>query len=202
MAISTSAMAMRRHPERQQDVQRCAEHIENAVKRGAAIAGGVMRFVRPATPVRQTIDARTWLHSLVNEIRVLLLMRPGAPDIVVAPAAGEPPLVSADPLELHQVFSNLVLNAAEAMAEGGTIEVSVEGNEGCVHWRVKDTGTGIPAAVVDRIFEPLFTTKPRGNGLGLAIVQQIVSMHGGHLSVESAPGAGTTVHVFLPAACA
>jgi signal transduction histidine kinase len=66
-----------------------------------------------------------------------------------------------------------------------------------VHWRVTDTGAGIAPAVLDRIFEPLFTTKQRGTGLGLAVAYQIVKGHGGLMSVETSLGQGTTFHVFL-----
>ena len=69
-----------------------------------------------------------------------------------------------------------------------------------LHWRVSDTGAGIPPALLDRIFEPLFTTKKRGTGLGLAVVHQVVKAHGGTMSVESALGQGTTFHVLLPEA--
>jgi len=77
-----------------------------------------------------------------------------------------------------------------------TIATSVEG--GAVHFKLKDTGEGIPAENLDRIFEPLFTTKKKGSGLGLSVMHQIVTAHGGHIFVDSEPGKGTTFDIAIP----
>ncbi len=122
-------------------------------------------------------------------------------------------LVEVDSGQISQVIQNLVINARDAMPEGGTITIScanlksLAGEEPATtadgpHVRVtiQDTGCGIPADILDRIYEPYFTTKESGNGLGLAIAHSIVTRHGGQLTVESTPGVGTTFHVYLPAA--
>ncbi len=118
-------------------------------------------------------------------------------------------LAVADATQIHQVLLNLCTNAWHAMGdEGGVLEVSLEAVDGAegapagphVHLAVRDTGCGIPAGVLERIFEPFFTTKPvgEGTGLGLSAVHGIVRGHGGVVTVESEPGAGSTFHVYLP----
>jgi hypothetical protein len=108
--------------------------------------------------------------------------------------------------QIDQVFMNLVTNAAQAIGDrpqGGTIRITARRrDDGMVEIMVADDGPGIPPEVVPRIFDPFFTTKDvgEGSGLGLSIVHGIVDRHGGHIDVESKPGAGTTFRVILPAA--
>jgi signal transduction histidine kinase len=85
------------------------------------------------------------------------------------------------------------------MPGGGSLSVSTRGNEAAVDIEVRDGGPGIEPARLQRIFDPFFTTKERGTGLGLAMAQEIAQEHGGHLSCESAPGAGTAFTLRLPA---
>jgi two-component system cell cycle sensor histidine kinase/response regulator CckA len=121
-------------------------------------------------------------------------------------------LVDIDKGQISQVVQNIILNASNAMPGGGVIEVvcenvrsessmsialPVSGNY--VKMSIKDTGVGIPANVLDRIFDPYFSTKQQGSGLGLAISHSIISKHGGHIAVQSTPGVGTTFTVYLPA---
>ena len=129
-----------------------------------------------------------------------------------APGAG----VRIDAGQFEQVLMNLVLNAVDAMPRGGVLTVRTErtrhvegmhaplppGADSWVVLVVRDTGVGIDAADVDRIFDPFFTTKAqgRGTGLGLSSVHGIVTSAGGHVTVESPPGRGTTFRVHLPEA--
>ncbi|HWS72101.1 MAG TPA: ATP-binding protein, partial [Thermoanaerobaculia bacterium] len=117
-----------------------------------------------------------------------------------------PELISADRAQLSQVLVNLALNARDAMHRtGGTLTVGVlptqehEGGRPFLHFTVTDTGEGIAGRDLPHIFEPLFTTKKSGTGLGLSVVFQIVAAHGGHISVDSEPGTGSTFHLFIPA---
>ena len=106
-------------------------------------------------------------------------------------------LVSADPAQLDQILLNLVVNARDAMPDGGTVRVALETTPAAAVLTVKDTGTGIPPQLLDRIFEPFFTTKGHGNGLGLSTVHSIVEQNGGQIVVESG-GNGTTFTISLP----
>ena len=104
------------------------------------------------------------------------------------------------PQRLQQVFLNLVVNAAQAIDEGGTIRVVTESRLDTVVVRVEDDGPGMSPEVRERVFDPFFTTKPvgQGTGLGLAIAYEIVRQHGGELEVSCPEGAGTRVEVRLP----
>ncbi len=117
-----------------------------------------------------------------------------------------------DKNQIGQVIDNIIINAQQAMPEGGPIEVSAEnvnfgdraheplsaGNY--VRISIKDHGVGMPKTILPRIFDPFYTTKPSGHGLGLATCYSIITRHGGGIEVESEPGAGSTFHVYIPAA--
>lgn len=111
---------------------------------------------------------------------------------------GEPIEVKGDAAALERLFLNLLLNAAQALESGGVakLEVRATGNEACVI--VRDDGKGIDAENLERVFDPFFSTRPDGTGLGLPITRRIAQAHGGEVLVESAPGMGTTVTVRLP----
>jgi signal transduction histidine kinase len=104
---------------------------------------------------------------------------------------------------MEQLFLNLVNNALDAMPEGGHILLRVEPDPGGLRWLVSlsDTGVGIPADLLPKVFKPMFTTKPegKGTGLGLAICREIVRSHGGEIQIESEEGKGTTLRFALPA---
>lgn len=120
-------------------------------------------------------------------------------------------MVEIDEGQINQVISNLIINACQAMPEGGEIEVKavnchipcednrnlMAGDYVCI--QVMDQGIGIDGKHLKRIFDPYFTTKPMGNGLGLATSYSVIKAHGGHIDVESSPGSGSTFRVYLPA---
>ncbi len=119
--------------------------------------------------------------------------------------------VEIDKAQFSQVIDNLIINAQQAMPGGGTVEVSAENitvgpeemlplKEGdFIKLSIKDHGIGIPKKHLQKIFDPYFTTKEKGNGLGLAITYSIIRKHDGYITVESEPGIGTTFHIYLPA---
>ena len=121
-------------------------------------------------------------------------------------------LVDIDKGQISQVVQNIILNASNAMPSGGIVDVTCENvppaaareanlarQDKYVKMTIKDSGVGIPANVLDKIFDPYFTTKQQGNGLGLAITHSIISKHEGHISVRSTPGIGSTFTIYLPA---
>ena len=111
------------------------------------------------------------------------------------------PRIQADPLQLHQVFVNLMNNAADAMPDGGTLTLRTQRgpSPGWVTVEVQDTGAGIAPENMKKLFTPFFTTKPigKGTGLGLAIIYGIVKMHRGQIGVQSEVGQGTTFTISL-----
>ena len=108
--------------------------------------------------------------------------------------------IMADPMQLQQVFLNLMFNAIEAMPKGGAIAVKtfLDDSDNVLRIAISDTGKGMEPQMLDQIFQPFFTTKRKGSGLGLSICQRLVDQHEGTLSVESAPGKGTVFTILLP----
>ena len=99
-----------------------------------------------------------------------------------------------------RMFLNIMVNACEAMESGGTLTVTTSAVEGgrSVAVEIADTGTGIPADVLPKVFDPFFTTKVKGTGLGLSVAYGLVSRHQGRIDVQTQPGKGTRMTVFLP----
>jgi signal transduction histidine kinase len=114
--------------------------------------------------------------------------------------SAQPMTLDADPELLHRALSNLVLNAMDAMPEGGTLTLSAQPKGETVELRVADTGQGMTPEECERLFTPYYTTKQHGTGLGLAIVQSVVADHGGAIAVESRTGGGTAFVITLPRA--
>lgn len=182
------------------------EQIRQGVRRGKRITAEILRFANPTPPALSIFTAGPWLESVAEEVRPLL-----GPKVQLAIDTDPGLQIVADAPQLSQVAQNLVMNARDAMPKGGTITVSARpattadrarfellGEAEYIHISVADTGTGIPREQLDQIFEPLFTTKRSGTGLGLPISRQIIMKHDGHMLVESAPESGTVFHIFLP----
>ena len=116
------------------------------------------------------------------------------------------PNINADQHQLTQVFTNLLMNAYEAMGGAGRVTISADrlrledGAEGrdAVLVEITDDGPGIPQDVAEKVFDPFFTTKAQGSGLGLAIVRKIVDAHDGRIDLRTSPGQGTAIRVTLP----
>lgn len=112
----------------------------------------------------------------------------------------------ADPSQIEQVFINMITNAVQAMTsshsaearDGGKLEISTRKEDGFIVTEFKDNGCGIPEENLSKLFEPLFTTKTKGIGLGLAVSKRIIEAHGGSIEVESEVGKGTTFAIKLP----
>jgi signal transduction histidine kinase len=137
--------------------------------------------------------------------RVIRLYQPGLaqrehPIELISLLPTESLLVSVDAELMHRALSNLVLNAMDAMPEGGTLTIAAARNGSSVRTTIADTGHGMTAEECERLFTPYYTTKHEGTGLGLAIVQSVIADHHGAIVVESKPGKGTAFVIDLPAA--
>jgi PAS domain S-box-containing protein len=190
------------------------ETIATSAQRGAAMVSQVLSFARGQEGKRAEIRPVDLIADVVRIARDTL---PKHLDIVTSVDAGLPPIFG-DPTQCHQVLLNLCVNARDAMPNGGTLTLSAEAvtftrNVGTsrpqhladgtyVVIRVEDTGTGMTPQVIDKIFDPFFTTKEagKGTGLGLSTSLTIVRSHGGHIRVESRPGAGSRFEIYLPVA--
>jgi signal transduction histidine kinase len=155
----------------------------------------LLTYARPRALSRQRFDVQEMLDRLLRQrkeeaddagVTVHRIYGPGTSGLV------------ADPLQMEQVFLNLIYNAMQAMEEGGTLTVSTHTEEGELVIGFEDTGKGIPPTDLGRIFQPFFTTKHRGSGLGLPIVSKIVEAHGGTITVASVVGRGTAATLRVP----
>ena len=182
------------------------EAAEKASLRGRELTRQLLTFSKGGSPVKKEID----INRLVRESSIFSLPTSRVKCVFVLSEELWP--VEVDPSQLSQVVNNLVINADQAMPEGGLIHVSTEnvllspgnstlpasGKYVCVSFT--DQGQGIAAGHLPRIFDPFYSTKSGGTGLGLATAFSIIKNHGGHITVESSPGSGAKFQVFLPAA--
>ena len=107
------------------------------------------------------------------------------------------PPIAFDPLHLRQALLNFAKNGIEAMEEGGTLTIATKQKPDGILVEFRDTGTGIPPDILDKIFQPFYSTKAKGSGLGLAISQKIIEAHRGKITIDSEPGKGTQVRISL-----
>jgi two-component system, NtrC family, nitrogen regulation sensor histidine kinase NtrY len=158
-------------------------------------------FSKMPKPQMQELNVREMLQKVSALYEPLLAQR--QPPITFRRSMSDEALtISADPDLLHRALSNLVLNAMDAMPDGGTLTMDAARNGDWVELRVSDTGSGMTEEESRHLFTPYYTTKQYGTGLGLAIVQSVVSDHHGTIRVESKPGSGTTFVVELPSVAA
>ncbi len=177
--------------------------IENEIERVNKIIKQLLDFARPRSPSLKLTDVPKVLEETLAlviyemETQGVTLQRDYSPEL---------PLVPMDREQMKQVFLNLILNALQAMDQGGRLTVtnglhrSLLGNEGDSAARIsfEDSGKGIPGELQNKIFDPFFSTQEEGIGLGLPIAQRIVEEHGGEILLESTPGKGTTFFLVLP----
>jgi PAS domain S-box-containing protein len=175
-----------------------SQYLVLAREQLARIAGIIERMRDFYRPERGELAPHS-LNQLLEETLSLVGMNTRYAAIVVV-FTPEPslPAVVCNGDQLRQVFLNLVLNAVEAMAQGGTLAIRTTAGPTVAIVEIQDSGIGIPEDVRARLFEPFFTTKANGTGLGLSISGHIVTQHGGQIEVESTPGVGTTFRIVLP----
>jgi PAS domain S-box-containing protein len=185
------------------------KEAEKASLRAATLTKQLLTFAKGGAPIRKPVV----LSTIIEDTATLTIRGSGVncrlsltPDLWT---------VEADEGQISQIITNMVLNAQQAMSNGGTIEVRTEnihmsknqslGNKipvkegNYIKISISDHGSGIPAEYMDKIFDPYFTTKAKGSGLGLATSHSIVHKHDGYISVESAIGKGSTFYIYLPA---
>ena len=171
--------------------------IESAVSHCSQVVQGLLDFTRQSEPIfaplkmSEVIDQAISLIAHQAQMNGVEIVRKDAEDL--SPVNG-------DIRQLKQVFLNLIINAIQAMPEGGTVTVTTGSDNNRVSVSIKDTGRGIEPENIEKLFTPFFTTKESGKGvgLGLAVSQGIIERHGGSIEVTSTIGVGSTFTVFLP----
>ncbi len=181
------------------------EKAEEALGRARALTHQLLTFSRGGDPVKRTLPVAESVREAVEPA----LSGTGVKISVTGPP--DPWPAEIDPEQMRQVFSNLALNAAQAMEGAGTLAVTLENvhvgpAEGIpippgryVRLCFTDTGPGIPAEALGKIFDPFYTTRPDGRGLGLSVAFSVVRKHGGLITAKSPPGSGATLTILLPA---
>ena len=173
-----------------QQEQALFDRISEQVYYMDKIVGDLQDYARPVTPEHEVVKVRI----LLNDVLQSLPHTDGVEIVIDIPNL----TVNADPHLMHRVFANLILNAMQAMPEGGMLTISATADDRSVAIKVHDTGAGIPREMRDKLFSPLTTGKAKGTGLGLAVVKRIVEAHDGTIEFESEEGNGTTFTVTLP----
>lgn len=181
------------------------DDAERAADRAKGLTQQLLTFSRGGAPVKKTAA----LEQILMDSISFVLRGSNVRCEFMIPEDIWP--VEVDVGQISQVINNLLINADQAMPQGGTVRVSMEnlilgprtmvplGEGRYVKCSVADQGNGIPVEFLPRIFDPYFTTKQKGSGLGLATVHAIIKKHGGHIGVESTAGTGTVFHLYLPA---
>ena len=194
--IRASAEMLSKNIAAENDIAReLAGFISSEVDRTNSL---ITRFLEFARPVRLRLIETDLTQVIDGAIEELSRRNPPLPVTVHRNYSLDTPRAPADAELIGRVVYNLLLNAAQATPPGGTVTVRTRAVEGYAEILVIDRGSGIERKNLESIFNPFFTTKPDGVGLGLPIVSKIVDDHGGRITVESEPGQGTVFRVYLP----
>jgi two-component system sensor histidine kinase HydH len=195
MVIGGMASQVERHLPEDPASQEKLRIIQNEVKRLESFLGELRDFLRPVQPCRQEID----LNQVIQEVKALMGDAMAEKGVhLVDRLDPNLPAIEADPNQIKQVLLNLVKNALEATEGKGEILLSSGFKNAQVWFAVQDMGKGMPDEVLEKIFHPFYTTKDKGTGLGLAVINKIVTDHHGTITVASVAGSGSTFTVRLP----
>jgi signal transduction histidine kinase len=191
------------------DDAEAVEDARHASEKAREVVQQLLALGRSQSPKHERIDLNARVASTLKLVRSSI---PHAVKVTHVPGAS--PVVEGDPVQIDQALANLVINARDAVGSSGLITIAVDEHEFSSefvrvhrwakpgrfgHVRVRDTGHGIEPRLLERIYDPLFTTRSKGTGLGLAVVSRVVQQHGGLIHCDSTVGQGTTFDVYLPA---
>lgn len=194
MSVQPHAEILRRRAGSDARLTSIADSIIAAVRRGRLIINEIQTMSRVALPETEVFDLGAWLESIRTDLAGIA----GANVRVTVTTSRAPVWVRCDRGQMQQVVTNLTANARDAVAAGGHVDLAVRRVDGMAELLVSDDGHGMPADIAAHIFEPLFTTKRNGTGLGLAVSHRVIAQNGGTISVDTAPGRGATFRVVLP----
>ncbi|HEV3120499.1 MAG TPA: ATP-binding protein [Isosphaeraceae bacterium] len=186
------------NPETQRDrrILQKIERVRSETKRLQAILEDFLRFVRVQKPRKQPAE----LNALVDDLRDFCEPKAAAQNVIVRMFLDKDlPLLSLDVDLFKQALLNLILNALIAMPSGGELILTTRREGRWVTIEIVDTGSGIAPEVREKVFDPFFSTRPGGSGLGLPTTRRIVEAHGGSIGLDSEPGKGSKFTVRLPA---
>jgi signal transduction histidine kinase len=177
------------------DLQKNLEVLEGEVHRLDRVVLGFLKFMRPQELEISSVNVNELIKREVSFLETEWVKK--GIHFILECETGLPP-ISADPDLLEQVFLNIILNACQAMEEGGNIRISTASYQDDIRISISDEGPGIPPEVREKIFHLYYTTKPQGSGLGLPLAYRFVQLHEGVIDVQSEVGKGTTFIIQLP----
>ncbi len=192
MGIQPHVELIKRAGKENEKVLGSATQIETTLRRAKSMMLEVAQLARPAALEFESIEVTGWFDSMRREVQPAAM---NPVDLTFEAASGL--TLSGDRNELTRVIVNLVNNAVESMPQGGAIAVSARSVPDGIEVAVIDNGSGMTPEVLQRMFEPLFTTKRNASGLGLPVVQRIIQAHGGTVRIDSKVGSGTTVTIVM-----
>ena len=194
-SIEGAAAVMQREGDKEERRREFLDIIQKESRRLNRMLTSFLDFAKPRQPDLQTVEIDSLFESVIG-----LAQHAGANSRLELRKEIQPGLVTlqCDPEQMKQVLLNLVMNAIQAMPEGGRVVLAAQRQETGIAIDVQDQGCGISNGSLDRIFDPFFTTKQTGSGLGLSVAHQIVSQHRGTLKIVQNSPAGLTVRVSLP----
>ena len=195
--ISASAEVLSKHVSKENEVAReVAGFIRTEVQRSNLLVSHFLDFARPLRPQREINNLNEVIDRAVAQLRESI--KDGANRVRIEEHLDDLPPFAFDSALIESAVLNLLLNGYESMSSGGTLRIS-SGRDDATAWvDVSDSGSGIAPDQMESIFNPFFTTKPRGVGLGLAMVSKFVDSHGGKITVTSRAGEGSTFRIHLP----
>jgi signal transduction histidine kinase len=172
------------------------EVIKREIARLNSLLYQFLEFAQPRPPVRQRTDIQDLASDVCKLISELATIR--RINLIRPETEGTFPKIDADPDQIKEVMLNLVMNACEAMPDGGTVEMFLESKPDQITVTIRDQGIGVSEQDLQRIFDPFYTTRNDGTGLGLSIAQRIMEQHGGRIEVERNPERGMTFALVFP----
>ena len=183
---------------RKQGMEELLAKIEKQAEYMDKLVSDLQDYARPLKPELHKIGLQQLISDALSAIKVPENVKVSTVFDTVSLVTEKEFMVMVDPLLMRRLFTNLIINALQAMPDGGRLTITASKTEEAVLISVEDTGVGIPEEVIPKLFQPLFTIKPRGAGLGLAVCKRMVEAHGGTITIKSKVGRGTIITVKIP----
>lgn len=175
-----------------------SESVEICASEVSRLNGIIENFLKALRPMRPNVSECDPIKPLAETLKILNGQLLNLKISVDVDSENALPAVCADENLLKQLYFNIIKNAIESMEEGGSIKIKATSDDDFVKISFADSGCGMTEDELSKIFEPYFTTKPNGHGLGMMIINAIVRAHGGHIDIKSRRGEGTTIDVSIP----
>jgi len=177
-----------------EEINEGLEIIVHEVNRANVVIKGLLDFAKPDIHQKKYHS----INKLISDVLLIIDKYTQQHHVEVNYEYKDDRSILVDADKLKQAFINIIFNAVQAMPDGGSIDISLAAPNDYVKVSFKDTGIGIPKDIVEKIFEPFYTTKNTGTGLGLAITHRIIEEHEGHIEIDSNLGEGTRINIYLP----